>query len=411
MKRLLLVWLIIIASSNVSYADTKYYGLPGEYLQWGIGARAMGMGGAFSGLSDDVSAIYFNPAGLTQIKSGQATAMVSNLFEGSFYNFLGFVHPTQKAGVLGLGVVLLSSGDMEETNIRQETLGKFNDSRQGIFVAYGKRITRSISCGASVKLVSQQISSYNGTGIGLDGGLFLTPWNHLSLGLSLKNIIPPKLKLSIDEEKFPFSLQAGLGSRMLNNNLIFTMDIDKSLNQSLHARIGGEYWLRKKTIALRMGVDSSKLNAGFGIKRDKYGFDYALGFQDIGVSHRLSFTWSFDTFGIQITPEPDVFSPTGKFNQTRIKIQAKQLEKIKRWSLTIFNKWGNNIRYFEGNDDLPPYVIWNGRDEKQQIVSDGEYVCVLEIMDKLGETFKSVPESVFIVTTTSDVSVPMEIGE
>ncbi len=38
-------------------------------------------------------------------------------------------------------------------------------------------------------------------------------------------------------------------------------------------------------------------------------------------------------------------------------------------------------------------------------------MCVLEIMDKAGETFKSVPMSVFIVTTTSDVSVPMEIGE
>ncbi|MFH1897742.1 MAG: PorV/PorQ family protein [Candidatus Desantisbacteria bacterium] len=411
MKKLICAFIIVICSAIVSHAATKYSGLPGEYLQWGTGARAMGMGGAFAGLSDDVSAIYFNPAGLTQIKSGQATAMASNLFEGSFYNFLGFAHPSQKTGVLGLGVVLLSSGDLEETNIRQETLGKFNDSRQGIFVSYGKRIARSISCGASVKLVSQQISSYNGTGIGLDGGLFLTPRDRLSLGLSLKNIISPKLRLKEEEEKFPFSLSAGLGSRMLNNNLILCMDVDKTLGQSLHARIGGEYWLRKKTIALRIGVDGSKLNAGFGIKRDKYGFDYALGFADIGVSHRLSFTWSFDTFGIQITPEPDVFSPTGKFNQTRIKIQAKQLEKIKRWSLTIFNKWGNNIRYFEGNDDLPPYVIWNGRDEKQQIVSDGEYVCVLEIMDKLGETFKSVPESVFIVTTTSDVSIPMEIGE
>ncbi|PIP39514.1 MAG: hypothetical protein CO170_04060 [candidate division SR1 bacterium CG_4_9_14_3_um_filter_40_9] len=406
-----IILLFIIISCVVCSAETKYYGLPGEYLQWGTGARAMGMGEAFSGLSDDVSAIYFNPAGLTQIKSGQFTAMASNLFEGSFYNFLGFAHPTQKAGVLGLGVVLLNSGDMEETNIRQETLGKFQDSRQGIFVSYGKRISRSISCGASVKLVSQQISSFNGTGIGLDGGLFLLPRDRLSLGISLKNIISPVLRLQEEEEKFPFSLQAGLGSRMLNNNLIFTMDVDKTLKQSLHARIGGEYWLRKKTIALRMGVDSGKLNAGFGIKRDKYGFDYALGFQDIGVSHRLSFTWSFDTFGILLTPEPDVFSPTGKFNQTRIKIQVKQLEKIKRWSLTIFNKWGNNIRYFEGKDDIPPYVIWNGRDEKQQIVFDGEYICVLEIMDKSGETFKSVPESVFIVTTTSDVSVPMEIGE
>ncbi len=269
MKQSIILLLIMTVWCTACNAKTKYYGLPGEYLQWGVGARAMSMGGAFTGLSDDTSAIYFNPAGLTQLKSGQVTAMASNLFEDSFYNFLGFVHPTPKAGVLGLGVVLLNSGDMEETNIRQETLGKFKDSRQGIFVSYGKRIARSINCGASVKLVSQQISSYNGTGIGLDGSLFLTPRDRLSLGISLKNIISPVLRLREDEERFPLSLQAGLGSRMLNNNLILCLDIDKTLGQSLHARIGSEYWLRKKTIALRMGVDSGKLNAGFGVKRDK----------------------------------------------------------------------------------------------------------------------------------------------
>lgn len=394
-------------------AETKYYGLPGEYLQWGVGARAMGMGGAFTGLSDDASAIYFNPAGLSQLKSEQITAMASTLFEDSFYHFIGFVHPSQKAGVLGLGVILLNSGDMEKTNIRQETLGSFKDSRQGIFVAYGKRITQSINCGASVKLVSQQISLYNDTGIGLDGGLFLTPRDRLSLGISFKNIISPVLRLKEDEEKFPFSIQAGLGTRMLNNNLILTMDIDKTLKQSLHARIGGEYWLWGKTIALRMGADNAKFNAGFGINRDKYGFDYALESGDIGVSHRITITRVFDIFGIQLTPEPDVFSPAGKFNQTRIKILGKQLEKIKRWSLIIRDKRGNTVKYFEGKDNIPLSVVWNGRDEKEQIVFDGEYICVLEIMDKSGNIERSIPESIFVVTTasTSDVSMPMEIGE
>lgn len=405
---LLLIMTIWCAECN---AETKYYGLPGEYLQWGAGARAMGMGRAFCGLSDDLSAIYFNPAGLIQIRSGQATAMTSILFEDTFYSFLGFGHPTQKAGVFGIGVVSLNSGNLEETNIRQEVLGEFKDSRQCMFISYARRAFPKMSYGASMKLVSQQLSSYRDTGIGIDGGLFLTPWNNLSLGFTLKNIISPGLKLKDEDEKFPISLNTGLGARMLNNNLIFTMDVNKTLKQSLQAQIGGEYWLQKRTIALRMGVDNSGLNVGFGIKRNKYGVDYAFGSQDMGISHRLSFTWLFDTFGIRLIPEPNVFSPAGKINQTKIKIQVKQLEKIKGWSLTILDKRGNIMRCFEGKDDIPPFVAWDGKNEREEIVFDGEYLCVLEIMDKSGDIFKSIPESVFLTTTTTEITVPMKIGE
>lgn len=407
-----IILLFIIISCAVCRAETKYYGLPGEYLNWGAGARAMGMGQAFCGLSDDLSAIYFNPAGLTQIKSGQVTAMFSPLFEDTSYNFLGFGYPTQKTGVLGLGVVLLSSRQLEETNIRQETLGEFKDSRQCIFVSYAKKAFKDISYGANIKLVSQQVSSYSDTGIGIDGGLFLIPWNHISLGITLKNIISPRLRLKDEDEKFPLSLHTGIGARMLNNNLIFTMDVNKTLRQSLKAQIGGEYLLQKKMVALRMGMDNGGLNLGFGIKRDKYEFDYAFGSQDIGTLHRLSLTWLFDTFGIQLTPEPNVFAPTGKINQTKIKVQVKQLEKITAWSLTILDKRGNVVRYFEGKETIPTSVIWNGKNEREEIMPDGEYLCVLEITDsRIGDVFKSAPASVFVVSSAPEVSVPVEIGE
>ncbi len=411
MKQGIILLFIMTVWCAACNAESKYYGLPGEYLGWGAGARAMGMGRAFCGLSDDLSAIYFNPAGLTQLRSGQMTAMTSNLFEGTFYNFLGFGHPTQRAGVLGLGVVLLHSGKLEETNIRQETLGEFKDSRQCILVSYARRAFPKISYGANLKLVSQQLSSYQDTGIGMDGGLLLTTYENLSFGLTLKNIVPPILRLKNDDEKFPFSIHTGLGARMLDNNLIFSLDVNKTLGQSLQAQIGGEYLIQKRTIALRIGVDNSGLNAGFGIKRGKYGVDYAFGTQDIGTSHRVSLTWLFDTFGIQLTPEPAAFSPTGKINQTKIKVQARQLEKIKGWSLTIRDKRDNTIRSFEGNDDVPAAVVWDGRNNRGEIVPEGEYLCVLEIMDKSGDIFKSVPESVFVASAAPEITVPMEIGE
>jgi hypothetical protein len=388
-----------------------YYGLPGTYLDWGVGARAMGIGKAFTALADDASAMYYNPAGMVQVRSGELTGMVANLFEDTIYGFSGFIHPTQQAGVFGIGAVVLNSIDFEERNM-YKVLGKFSDIRRCIFISYAKRIAPRIAWGSNMKIVSHRMAMYHDTKMGLDIGMLFGPWwQYLTTGIVVKNIITPKLKLDRYTEVFPIVLQIGVSVRMLNNNLIFNMDINKSGNQLPYARFGGEYWLRKKTIALRAGIDDTEICAGFGIKFDNYWVDYAFGMQDIGYMHRVSFTWCFDTFGIQLIAEPKVFSPVGKFNETKIKIRIKRIEKIKGWSLTIMNKEGYTVRYFEGKDEVPLYVIWDGRDEKAQVVPDGEYKCILEIMDKAGDIFRSIPEKVYIMTTVPEITVPMKIGE
>ncbi|MHB2026481.1 MAG: PorV/PorQ family protein [Elusimicrobiota bacterium] len=49
-------------------------------LQIPLGARALGMGGAFTAVADDPEALYYNPAGISQLNSQQ--------IEGSFYSGL-----------------------------------------------------------------------------------------------------------------------------------------------------------------------------------------------------------------------------------------------------------------------------------------------------------------------------------
>ena len=45
------------------------------YLRMGVGARALGMGGAFTAIADDATAAYWNPAGLVKIEHIEATFM------------------------------------------------------------------------------------------------------------------------------------------------------------------------------------------------------------------------------------------------------------------------------------------------------------------------------------------------
>ena len=72
-----LLFLVPGASSGAS----KY---AGEFLNTGVGARPMGMGGAFTALCEDVHAVYWNPAGLVHSPGRQVLFMHAESFGGFF---------------------------------------------------------------------------------------------------------------------------------------------------------------------------------------------------------------------------------------------------------------------------------------------------------------------------------------
>ena len=61
----ILIFVFAFGLSSFSSAQEGIFFL-GEEL--GVGSRAMGMGGAYVGIADDYSALYWNPAGLGQIR-------------------------------------------------------------------------------------------------------------------------------------------------------------------------------------------------------------------------------------------------------------------------------------------------------------------------------------------------------
>nr|HPI04205.1 UPF0164 family protein [Candidatus Goldiibacteriota bacterium] len=101
MKKLLLVISILTAFSAVSLAKGDY-GTPGEFLNWGAGARSLGMGKAFTGLADDASAVYYNPAGLAQQNPYQLSLMHVILYEDTMYDFAAATVPFSGVGTFGL---------------------------------------------------------------------------------------------------------------------------------------------------------------------------------------------------------------------------------------------------------------------------------------------------------------------
>ena len=84
----------------------------GTFLQIPVGARGTALGGAFSAIADDPTALYWNPAGITQNKGTAVTASYSSMFAGLTHNFAGATFSVGESNKLGISAVSFSSGDI-----------------------------------------------------------------------------------------------------------------------------------------------------------------------------------------------------------------------------------------------------------------------------------------------------------
>ncbi|HHM23673.1 MAG TPA: hypothetical protein ENJ23_01370, partial [Bacteroidetes bacterium] len=90
--------------------------VPAAFVDIGYGARPMGMGGAFTALSDDAHAIFWNPAGLAGLSRSELTLMHTKQLGLIPYTMLAYAG---RLGTWGAGLGVLSSGNdvLRETTI------------------------------------------------------------------------------------------------------------------------------------------------------------------------------------------------------------------------------------------------------------------------------------------------------
>jgi len=279
-------------------------GLPGAYLSWGVGGRALGMGKAYVSIANDATAPYWNPAGLAFLRQQEVIAQYTNLFESTFLSYLGYSRPFFDLGVFGIGVVDLRSLDFERTESKPVVLGHFNESNDTFLLSYGRRqdyiysIPVKLSYGANFKIVNQSVLGYSGTGVGIDVGVMSKPIKGLSLGLIVQNLLQPRLKLDEESDTFPLSgrlgasYECGFNVYKYNTRTTISMEMDKTEHRKEKFHYGFEYKIMD-TIGLRAGLDDSELTLGLGLSIKNYNMDYAYGSQEMGASHRVSLGISF----------------------------------------------------------------------------------------------------------------------
>jgi hypothetical protein len=338
-SKILLLLVLLIALCSNAFA-TKY---AGAFMDDGGGARALGMGGAFTAVASDPSATYWNPAGLSGIDSRQFMIMHSERF-GDLVDrdFASFVQPVSWSlfgGTnAGIGITLIRLGiddipftshlhdqlDLNGDNVisDEELMGLFNlqdefrfesDSELALFLSYAEQIGLW-QFGSSMKLIRQEVGSYSSVGIGFDiAALRPNIWRSLSFGIKLQDITTTYLSWSTGEnEIITPAIVPGLSWNQnlpsFDANLIIASaletrfdnrgDVDQfsagAVSSNLH--LGAELGLRDK-IFLRAGFDSGfkavNRTAGIGFQLPWFQVDYAYGDDVLGIdelTHRISVT-------------------------------------------------------------------------------------------------------------------------
>jgi len=290
-----LVAIVLSLVSNVSF---------GDFEDLGLGARPIGMAGAFVGLVDDVNTIYYNPAGLGQVRGKEFTCGYGKLYWGLNgpgetnlgTGFVGYAHPLSW-GTLGAAWLNLS-------------LTRYYQENTFIF-SCGKQMSRKLYMGINLKLLSKRYGEdaytranpifiahgYSAEGFSMDLGGLCNLTKKLSLGLAVMDVNQPNVELAHKGNRVPLSGRVGFAYK--NETLNLALDTAYK-DRDVNLYTGGEKWFFSKMLGIRGGIgigsrEYRSLSLGTSFNISLLEFDYAFiypltGIKDIYGSHRLSLT-------------------------------------------------------------------------------------------------------------------------
>lgn len=318
-----------------------------DFLATGAGGRALGMGGAHIALAEDVSAGYWNPAGLSRTVFPEVEYMHAERFAGIVsFDYGAVTWPVNARSTLGASFFrsgvndiknTLDAWDPERNQPRphaEEHISSFSAADAAFFLSYARLVRTNLAAGASAKIIRRSIGDFaNAWGYSFDvGGLYRRgsfiagvnlqdaagmrqSWNvNRDLLSNIRDVFGQTLPRGGVETVLPL-LRLGSGY-VLNfgvHHVTFGLDVDMAFEGrqayalhtggvSYHPRLGVEYGFRN-VMALRAGLTdilqseregwdaAPTVGAGLHLGRlaINYGFGNFAGLaSDLGYTHRIS---------------------------------------------------------------------------------------------------------------------------
>ncbi len=329
--------LILFVFLSIAICQGPYrYGTTGaNFLEIGMGSAGNSMGEAYVAVADDLSASYWNPAGLASINKNQVMFMQQPWIVGINTNFVSVAVPIPNVGTIALSSTNVDYGSMEVTTLEYQdgTGEKYSASDYAIGLSYARNLVPWFSFGATGKYISTQIWHSKASAFAVDLGVVVTTGfftfskkkeDGLKIGMSISNYgtrlkydgidlvnyididpdeggnfkwVPANFRM--DSWTLPIIFRIGIAGHPISTDihkLTFAIDALHPNNNNESVNVGSQYqlnipgygsfFLRAGYKGLFMNDSQYGLAIGGGVLINLFGnraisFDYA--YKDIGI--------------------------------------------------------------------------------------------------------------------------------
>jgi len=290
-----------------------------QFLKIGVGGRAVGMGESFVAVSDDATALYWNPAGIAQMEGDELVLSHVNWPVDVQHDFFGYVHRLGNVNFVGVSLTSLHTDDLEETTEFQPygtgNFVSFGDFAMGL--TFARQMTDRFSVGVTVKYIEETLAELSARNILVDFGTYYwTGFGSSRFAVSVVNFgtnISPSGTVtfrdgtrasSFQDFSPPTIFRIGFATEFIENpqhKVTAAFQLNHPNDNAENINLGMEYWWRG-ALALRGGyrvnVDEESLTFGGGVAVPlnifKLNLDFAYSdFGRLGNASRISANLKF----------------------------------------------------------------------------------------------------------------------
>jgi len=320
------ILLITISSASIMNAQefTKAGSSAAQFLKIPVGAKAVSMGSAFTSIANDVSALYWNSAGIAKLDRISMNFTNTQWIADMNHNYFGMVLPLDGVSSVGIGVIQFSTGQIENTTILQpKGTGIFYDAEDlAVSVSYARQLIEQVSVGVSAKYVSQRIWNTTAQTVAFDLGILLnTGFHDLKMGFSFQNFGPeltmkgsdlvktvdldpssetnPLVESNLTTQPFslPTSYRAGISMAIIGNTGMAQISSSTLIvsAEALHLNDNPEHY----SVGLEYGfMDVFFLRGGYIFNTDEEGLTLGSGLSFNLGSSVITFDYAYADFGV-----------------------------------------------------------------------------------------------------------------
>jgi outer membrane protein OmpA-like peptidoglycan-associated protein len=397
-----------------------------NFLKIGMGARASAMGGAFTAVSDDATAIFWNPAGLLLAGGTQFSLTHAEWIDGVDSEFFAFSQNLDMDGAFGGSLSYLGTGNFPSS--LETPSGGFGGLGAMVSasdfagsLAYAQRLGRWIGgdffqksiIGVRATVVGQSVVQFGSAGFSVDlGYLYELEHHKFYLGATLLNI-----GTNIQDFGQPLSYEFGASYKLSKifdkkDYLLFAAGTTGFIDTGLKVNLGSEYKIRfgKDSLALRAGYSTvnsdlgglSGATLGIGLTHQfvgvQAGLDYAfVPYGVLGDTHRI--TLNILTPGGDLPPTATIKAAPEFYlgrQVLNVSLGAVSQEPLVGWRVVISDTNGQVVKLLSGKGVPPSNFSWDGSTPSGGQVPEGKYLMNFEVKDDDDQISDSTPRPVFV---------------